>query len=53
VPVSKDHTDAGIGNVSVLGNYSVPRVIDLPDEELLLIYLRFNNFPMKARLRIT
>lgn len=28
VPVSKDHTDAGTGNTSVLGNYPVPRVID-------------------------
>lgn len=52
VPVSKDHTDAGTGNTSVLGNYPVPRVIDLLDEKLLLIYLKFNNLPVKALLRI-
>lgn len=51
VPMTKDHADAGTGNTSVLGNYPVPRVIDL-DEELLLIYLKFSNLPMKALLRI-
>lgn len=49
--MSKDHADAGTGNTSVLGNYPVPRVIDL-DKELLLIYLKFSNLPMKALLRI-
>ena len=51
VPASKDHTDGGTGNTSVLGNYPVPRVVDL-DEESLLIYLKFRNLPMKALLRI-
>lgn len=51
MPMSKDHTDARTRNTSVLGNYPVLRVIDL-DEELLLIYLKFNNLPMKALLRI-
>lgn len=52
VPMSKDHTDTGTGNTSVLGSYLVPRVIDLLDEELLLTYLKFNNLPMKSLLRI-
>ena len=51
--MTRDHTDAGTENTSVLGNYPVPRVIDRLDEELLLIYLKFNNLPMKSLLRIT
>lgn len=53
VPMSKNHTDAGTENTSVLGNYPVPRVIDLLDEELLLICLKFNNLPMKTLLKIS
>ena len=52
MPMSKDHTDARTRNTSVLGIYPVLRVIDLLDEELLLIYLKFNNLPMKALLKI-
>lgn len=52
MPVSKDHTDAGTRNTSVLGNYPASGVIDLPDEVLLLIYLKFNNLPIKTLLRI-
>lgn len=52
VPMSKDHTDAGTENISVLGNYPVPKVIDLLDKELLLIYLKFNNLQMKLLLRM-
>lgn len=52
VPMAKDHTDAGAENTSVLGNYPVPKVIDLLDKELLLIYLKFNNLPMKLLLRM-
>lgn len=52
VPMAKDHTDAGEENTSVLGNYPVPKVIDLLNKELLLIYLKFNNLPMKLLLRM-
>jgi len=52
MPMSEDHTDARTRNTSVLGTSPVLRVIDLLDEELLLIYLKFNNLPMKALLKI-
>lgn len=51
-PVIRDHTDARTENTSVPGNYPVPRVIDHLDEELLLVYLKFNNLPMKSLLKI-
>lgn len=52
VPISKDHTDEGPENTSVLGNYPAPRVIDLLDEALLLICLKFYKLPKKPLLRI-